>query len=125
MSGVLASMASRLSDMAAEVKPGLQSMAATASTLVSDGTYFEESTTKFLELRTQLDSKFDKDRLEAMKYIIAVRTQPSVCLVCLFLLLPVCSDVNSHEWAVSCIADDEFRARRVLLFPSCCQNHRE
>ena len=86
MSGMLASMASRLSDMAAEVKPGLQSMAATASTLVSDGTYFEESTTKFLELRTQLDSKFDKDRLEAMKYIIAVRTQPSVCLACLFLL---------------------------------------
>jgi hypothetical protein len=66
-------MASRISDAVSDARPALESMRASASTLVSDATYFDESSSKMVELRQGLDSKFDKDRLESMKHIIAVR----------------------------------------------------
>ncbi len=36
-------------------------------TLLSDAKYFEEGNAKFAELRTLLDSKHAKEKLEAMK----------------------------------------------------------
>ena len=43
-------------------------------TLLSDAKYFSEGNTKVAELRKMLDSKINKERLEAMKRLIAMIT---------------------------------------------------
>ena len=42
--------------------------------MLSDAKYFDESTTKFAEIRTLLDSREIKDKLEAMKRLLAMMT---------------------------------------------------
>lgn len=44
------------------------------SSLLGDGKYFDDSSTKFAEIRTLLDSKEAKDKLEAMKRLLAMMT---------------------------------------------------
>lgn len=59
----MASLATRLEQALSDARPSMFN---------SDQSYFDESTSKVVELRQQLDSKFDKDRLEAMKHLVAV-----------------------------------------------------
>lgn len=43
-------------------------------TLLSDAKYFDEGNARFAELRTLLDSKHSKEKLEAMKRLMAMIT---------------------------------------------------
>jgi len=43
-------------------------------TLLSDAKYFDEGNSRFAELRTMLDSKHSKEKLEAMKRLMAMIT---------------------------------------------------
>eukprot|EP00461_Guttulinopsis_vulgaris_P005507 UN05519 len=42
--------------------------------MLSDAKYFDDSSTKFAEVRALLDSKEHKDKLEAMKRLLAMMT---------------------------------------------------
>lgn len=43
-------------------------------TLLSDAKYFDEGNSRFAEMRTLLDSKHSKEKLEAMKRLMAMIT---------------------------------------------------
>src|SRR4051794_14878941 len=43
-------------------------------TLLSDAKYFDEGSSKFAELRSMLDSKHQREKLEAMKRLMAMIT---------------------------------------------------
>jgi len=42
--------------------------------LLSDAKYFEEGSTRYTELKKMLDSKLEKEKLEAMKRLLAMMT---------------------------------------------------
>src|SRR5690349_1205831 len=67
-----------------------------AISLLNDAKYFEESNTRFAELRKLLDSKMPKDKLEAMKRLHAVSSGNlfSAQVVCM-QMMAIGRDVSS------------------------------
>jgi vesicle coat complex subunit len=45
-----------------------------APSSAAESPYFDESASKAVEIRQLLNSKFDQERVEAMKHIVAVRS---------------------------------------------------
>jgi hypothetical protein len=51
----------------------LEKAAGSAFTPSGESSYFDESVSRLAEIRQLLGSKFDQERVEGMKYLIAVR----------------------------------------------------
>ena len=69
--------------------------------LVGDAKHFQEGRAKFDQLRTLLESKNEKEKLEAMKTIIAVMCL-SFCFPCVFFLFEVNHYLFGYFFSLFC-----------------------